>query len=134
MYREVTQGIVIEATPEYVPEHSNPIHKLYYFSYRIRVTNENAFPVKLLSRQWVIRDGTGACRKVSGEGVIGIQPEIGPGQSFEYESFCPLPTPTGNMRGSYRLAKPDGETLECSIPLFFLRDTRSFAKSKAWVI
>lgn len=140
MYAAHSHGMLVQAFPQFIPEHSNPAHRLYYFSYRIRITNQNSTTVRLLSREWIIQDGNGLKRKVSGEGVVGLQPEIHPGESFEYESFCPLPTPTGNMRGSYFFVRASEKTpgqeesFECEIPLFFLRDVRSFANSKAFVI
>lgn len=125
MYREISNGVQIDVTPAFVPEESIPDASYYFFSYTIRIKNVSEVPAQLLSRHWIITDGKGAMRQVQGEGVIGKQPKLEPGESFEYTSFCPLPTPTGNMRGSYYMVNDRGEKFEVRIPLFFLRDTRS---------
>ncbi len=123
MYSETTQGILIEAQPQFVADESKPDEGYYYFSYKIRITNRGEKPAQLISRHWIIKDGTGDSREVRGDGVIGKQPLLEPGQSFEYTSFCPLPTPTGNMRGSYLMVDATGESFEAKIPLFFLRQS-----------
>jgi ApaG protein len=122
MYRESTDGIVVEVNPTYLREHSDPSQRLFVFTYEVTISNESRKPVRLVSRHWVIRDGDGAEREVEGEGVVGEQPHLIPGASFTYSSFCPLPTPTGSMRGTYTMARDDGTEFEAKIPLFFLRD------------
>lgn len=134
MYREITNGLQIDVEPEYVPEQSNPCMGLYFFSYTVKITNLSQRPAQVLRRYWMIRDGQGRVREVRGDGVVGMQPTIEPGGTFEYSSFCPLPTPTGNMRGEYLWTNDAGEHFKSTIPLFFLRDTRTFANSPAWVI
>ncbi|MBI3542229.1 MAG: Co2+/Mg2+ efflux protein ApaG [Deltaproteobacteria bacterium] len=129
MYRESTHHeelqIEVQAEPAYVKEESRPDDRYFFFSYTIRIKNTGDVPAKLVSRHWIITDGTGTVREVKGEGVIGQQPRLAPGESYEYTSFCPLPTPTGNMRGSYLMVTDDGKTFEVKIPLFFLRDLGS---------
>ena len=125
MYQEVTQDVQVVAQPRYVPEQSVPGRGYFFFAYRIRITNMSQAPVQLVSRKWLITDGHGKVQEVSGPGVVGHQPKIKPGESFEYESFCPLPTPTGNMRGSYQMVGDDGREYDIRIPLFFLRDAQS---------
>ena len=125
MYCEVTQGIRIEVEPVFVPEQSRPESSYFVFSYRIRITNEGGVPCQLLRRHWIITDGNGVVHEVKGPGVVGEQPEIAPGESFEYSSFCPLPTPTGNMRGTYQMTAQNKTEYDVKIPLFFLRDLRN---------
>lgn len=122
MYRESTDGILVEVNPTYLREHSNPSQRLFVFTYEVTISNESRQAIRLVARHWVIRDGDGAEREVKGEGVVGEQPHLIPGASFTYSSFCPLPTPTGSMRGAYMMVRDDGTEFEAKIPLFFLRD------------
>jgi ApaG protein len=126
MYRETTDGVLVEVIPTYLREHSDPTQKLFVFSYEVTITNESRAPVKLSARHWVIRDGDGVERQVEGEGVVGEQPHLLPGASFTYSSYCPLPTPTGSMRGTYHMVRDDGTEFEVKIPLFFLRDLAQY--------
>jgi ApaG protein len=126
MYREITREIEVQVEPSYSAEHSRPERSEFVFVYKIRITNLGARKAQLLARHWIITDGAGPVHEVKGPGVVGQQPELPPGASFEYSSYCPLPTPTGNMRGSYRMLGEDGEEFEVKIPLFFLRDLRNF--------
>jgi ApaG protein len=126
MYRETTDGILIEVNPSYLREHSDPVKHLFVFAYEVTITNESRQPVRLVARHWVIRDGDGAEREIAGEGVVGDQPRLIPGGSFTYSSFCPLPTPTGSMRGTYLMVREDGTKFEAKIPLFFLRDLAQY--------
>jgi ApaG protein len=120
MYREITRDIQVVAEPQFLPQESTP--ETFVFGYKIRITNLGEEPAQLLSRHWIITDGRGTVREVKGEGVIGEQPRLEPGQSYEYTSFCPLPTPSGNMRGTYMMVGDDEESFTVKIPLFFLRD------------
>lgn len=123
MYREITNGIQIEVEPEFIPEQSKPEQGYYFFNYRVRIQNLSDNQRQLINRFWVITDGSGKKEKVYGPGVVGKQPSLAPGESFEYSSFCPLPTPTGNMRGEYEMLDlTTGEKFRARIPLFFLRD------------
>jgi ApaG protein len=80
---------------------------------------------QLISSHWIITDGAGIVHEVKGPGVIGEQPQLKPGEKFEYSSFCPLKTPTGNMRGTFQMVNHLGAQFDVKVPLFFLRDTRS---------
>lgn len=123
----ITRGIQVEVESTYVPDQSNPEARQFFFSYRIRIKNQGRATVKLLTRHWIITDGNGLTEEVRGPGVIGQQPELGTDQSFEYESFCPLRTPTGTMRGSYEmLLLETGERFEVEIPQFFLVEPDHF--------
>jgi ApaG protein len=122
MYREITQGIEIEVRPEYRPEESRPEQHVFIFAYHITITNRSELPVQLISRHWIITDGMGAAHEVKGEGVVGEQPKLAPGQSHSYSSYCPLPTRTGNMRGTFQMVNDLGASFDVRIPLFFLRD------------
>src|SRR5665213_2555054 len=101
MFQAVTQDIKIEVEPSYVQDQSNPTQAYYFFSYKARITNESQVTVTLVSRHWIITDGFGQIEEVVGPGVIGQQPTLKPSESFEYQSFCPLATPTGSMQGTY---------------------------------
>ncbi len=123
--RALTNGIQIEVESSYVPEHSDP-HS-FFFKYRVRIENSGEKPVQLLSRHWIITDGNGHIEEVKGPGVIGQQPRLQPGQAFEYESFCPLATATGFMRGTYQMVcLKSGDHFDVEIPQFFLVEPSSF--------
>jgi ApaG protein len=125
MYYESTQGIEVEVTPEFIPGESKPLEAQFLFSYHITIRNKGETEVQLMTRHWIITDGAGVVREVKGPGVIGEQPKLRPGEKFEYSSFCPLSTPTGNMRGTFQMVNHLGAQFDVKIPLFFLRDTRS---------
>jgi len=125
MYYEMTQGIEIEVTPEYLPAESSPQASKFVFAYTITITNKGDTEVQLVSRHWIITDGEGTIHEVKGPGVIGEQPKLKPGQKHKYSSFCPLPTPTGNMRGTFQMVNNLGAKFDVKIPLFFLRDLRN---------
>jgi ApaG protein len=124
MYYEITQGIEVQVVPEYVPSESNALESQFVFSYQITISNKGDTEVQLMSRHWIITDGAGKVREVKGPGVIGEQPKLRPGEKFEYSSFCPLTTPTGNMRGTFQMVNHLGAKFDVKVPLFFLRDTR----------
>lgn len=125
--RAISQGIEVEAQSFFVPEQSDIHHGRYFFSYRIRISNHGERPVQLLARAWTITDGCGRIETVEGAGVIGQQPKLHPGDSFEYESFCPLGTPTGTMKGRYQmLCLESGDNFHAEIPAFFLIEPGSF--------
>jgi len=123
MYYETTQGIEIEVTPEFLPAQSTPAQ--FVFAYHITITNRGDTDVQLISRHWIITDGAGVVHEVKGDGVIGEQPKLKPSEKHKYSSFCPLPTPTGNMRGTFQMVNHLGAKFDVRIPLFFLRDLRS---------
>lgn len=120
MSQATTRGIRVTVTPSYEPRRSDPSSSRFFFSYHVRIENGGADNVQLLSRHWVITDARGAVENVRGPGVVGHQPRLGPGQAFEYDSFCPLHTPVGTMHGTYTLVTEAGETFEAEIPLFHL--------------
>lgn len=122
IYSETTGQIRIEVEPRYVPEHSMPEHDRYVFTYTVKIKNLGNRPVQLISRHWIITDGRGRSEQVKGPGVVGQQPIIQPGETYTYSSFCPLQTPTGNMRGRYIMVDDRQREFEVAIPLFFLRD------------
>ena len=115
-----TNDIVVRVSVSYLPEQSEPGKGRWFWAYHIRIENEGEARVKLVSREWSIRDGRGALHEVRGEGVVGEKPVIEPGQSFDYVSGCPLSTPSGIMRGHYRMQVPDGRSFEVEIPAFSL--------------
>ncbi len=123
-YAERTDNIEIKVEPFYVPEQSSPESDYYFFAYKVTIVNHGQSPMQLTHRHWIIVDGKRRVQEVRGEGVVGVQPTIKPGDSFEYSSFCPLPTPTGNMRGSYDMLNENGEKISVNIPVFFLRDLK----------
>lgn len=120
MYSETTRSIRISVEPFYVAEQSEPAQERWVFGYRVTIENQGAETVRLLSRYWRITDGLGRVVEVRGEGVVGEQPRLEPGESFRYTSGTPLPTPSGIMVGSYQMTTGDGERFEVAIPAFSL--------------
>lgn len=116
----VTHGIRVETSPFYIPEQSDPPTSRFVFGYRIRIANQSDVAIQVRARRWVIVDADGETKIVEGEGVVGQQPEIGPGQAFVYSSFCPLETHWGTMEGEFILRDDAGETLRVAIGRFFL--------------
>lgn len=116
----VTEGIRVETESYYVSERSDPKADQYFFAYRIRITNEGLEPAKLVRRHWVIMDSLGEVQEVRGHGVVGEQPRLLPGETFEYTSACPLTTPVGSMRGTYRMLRDDGQSFDVEIAEFML--------------
>ena len=121
MYVEVTQDVAVRVEPVFVANQSRPEESYYFFAYKVQLKNQRKTPIQLLSRHWVITDGNGHVEEVQGPGVVGEQPRLESGQTYEYTSFCPLPTVTGNMRGTYNMVTDDGERFDVEIPLFFFR-------------
>jgi ApaG protein len=115
-----THGIRIEVESAYIPERSAPEVGQYFFAYRVRISNLGTETAQLISRRWVITDGDGHQEVVEGPGVVGEQPELAPGRSFEYTSFCPLPTPVGTMHGTYRMVTANGASFDAVIAPFSL--------------
>lgn len=104
MSDRVTEGVRVQVRSFFVPFQSRPEASAYLFAYRVRITNEShPTTVKLVSRRWIITDAQGRVQEVKGQGVVGEQPELAPGQSFEYESACPLRSSTGMMEGEYEM-------------------------------
>ena len=113
-------SFAVRVRVRYVAEQSDPEAGIYLFAYTIRVENTGDIGAQLLSRHWIITDGNGKVEEVRGPGVVGEQPRLSPGQSFEYTSACPLSTPVGTMRGSYQCLAADGTPFETAIPEFLL--------------
>ena len=122
MYRStaVTRSVRVEVESRYVPERSRPERDFHFFVYTVRISNEGPRAVKLLSRHWVITDAEGQVQEVQGLGVVGEQPRLQPGGSFEYTSACPLPTAIGTMHGTYEMEDEAGERFEAQIAAFTL--------------
>ena len=118
----ITRGIRVHVESEYAPEKSQPSQNQWFFLYTIRITNEGRETVKLLSRHWIITDGMGVMREVRGPGVVGKQPLLEPGESFEYTSGCDLTTPFGSMRGTYHMITDAQERFDVDIPIFTLTE------------
>ena len=116
----VTEGIRVQVEARYSEPHSSPEKGRWFFLYTIRVSNEGPETLTLRSRHWIINDGTGRVEEVRGEGVVGEQPEIHPGDAFEYTSGCPLPTPFGSMEGNYEMIRGDGSSFRARIAAFEL--------------
>jgi len=115
-----TRGVRVHVKSAYVPERSSPAENHFFFAYRVRISNEGDETVQLLTREWIITDGDGHVERVTGPGVVGEQPVLGPGEAFEYTSFCPLRTPIGSMHGSYQMVSARGERFDATIAPFSL--------------
>src|SRR5215470_16194925 len=120
MYSETTRSIKITVRPFYLDQHSEPNESRYVWAYHVRIENEGGETVQLRRRHWQITDGFGRQQEVRGPGVVGEQPVLKPGQSFEYTSSCPLTTSSGFMVGDYEMETPTGETFLIHIPAFSL--------------
>ena len=110
----------VSVTTQYIAEQSDPSEDSYAFAYTITVNNTGKLPAQLISRHWIIVDGLGHTEEVKGLGVVGHQPLLKPGESFQYSSGCRLRTPTGTMHGSYFCVAEDGERFEAPVALFVL--------------
>jgi ApaG protein len=113
-----TRGIRIEVESEYLADRSD--RETYYFAYHVTITNEGDETAQLVSREWVITDENGNVERVQGPGVVGETPVLEPGDTFEYSSFCPLPTSMGTMHGSYTMRTRGGESFQARIDPFTL--------------
>ncbi len=120
MYSAKTNGVHVDVEPIYLEDESDPDDSQYFWAYSIDIRNDRDETVQLLSRHWVITDGTGMREDVRGLGVVGEQPMIEPGHSFSYTSGCPLTTPSGIMAGTYQMASADGQMFTVNIPAFSL--------------
>jgi ApaG protein len=120
MYRATTRSIEVAVTPQFLDERSSPANNYYFWAYTIEIVNRGSETVQLVSRHWRITDASGRVQEVRGPGVVGEQPVLGPGQSFQYTSGVPLPTPSGFMAGSYNMVSTDGERFDIEIPAFSL--------------
>ena len=120
MYERSTRGIRVAVRPAFLDDQSDPDDHRYMWSYTVTIENKGPETVQILSRYWHITDGRGVVKEVNGEGVVGAQPVIAPGQKFEYTSGCPLPTASGYMVGKYKVRSSTGEAFEAEIPAFLL--------------
>ncbi|MBC2771584.1 Co2+/Mg2+ efflux protein ApaG [Rhizobium sp. AQ_MP] len=120
MYRALTRDIEVQVEPYYLEEQSDPDDSRYVWGYRIVISNHSAKAVRLTHRYWHITDQNGQVDEVSGPGVVGEQPRLDPGDTYEYSSGCPLDTPSGMMYGTYRMETDDGESFDVEIPAFSL--------------
>ena len=114
----VTEGVTVRVAVNFLPEQSRVDAGKWFWAYHIRIENDSAQRFQLLSRHWRITDGRGNVNFVDGEGVVGEQPLLEPGQTHDYVSGCPLGTPQGSMEGHYTMQRPDGSLFEVSIPFF----------------
>lgn len=120
MYAQTTHDITISVKPVYLEDQSEPDEGRYLWAYHIRIENQGDDTVQLLTRYWKITDAHGRVQEVRGDGVVGEQPVIEPGDAYEYASGCPLETPSGFMVGSYRLLTEEGDEIDVGIPPFSL--------------
>jgi ApaG protein len=118
----ITRGVRVRVESEYAPDRSQPGTGQWFFLYTVTIANEGAETVQLLTRHWIITDGTGKVEEVRGPGVVGKQPTLRPGESFEYTSGCPLRTPFGVMEGTYEMVTEGGERFDAKIAPFTLSE------------
>ena len=120
MYSSTTHSITVTVKPIFLPDQSSPSDNHFVWAYRVRIENNGRQTVQLKRRCWRITDGYGRLQEVRGAGVVGEQPVLKPGQSFEYTSGTPLPTPSGIMVGTYEMESETGELFDVDIPAFSL--------------
>ncbi len=118
MYHSESNGYTIQVRTAFDLNQSNPLQRHFLYRYTVTITNVAGTPAKLMSRTWLIEDATGEVRKVEGPGVIGEHPWFGRGESFQYSSFCPLPTLAGKMRGQFHMRAEDGGEFSIDTPSF----------------
>ena len=120
MYRAVTRNIEVKVTPRFLPERSSHEKRYFFWAYTIEISNQGRETVQLKTRHWRITDALGRIQEVRGAGVVGEEPVLEPGKSFEYTSGVPLPTPSGFMAGTYGMVSGAGERFSIDIPAFSL--------------
>ncbi len=120
MYTDLRYLIRVDAHSTYIAEQSDPSEKRFVFTYTVSIHNEGTLPAQLLHRYWKITDGDGLVREVHGDGVVGEQPTIVPGDAFNYTSGAVLETAVGTMEGYFEMVSADGETFRAAIPVFSL--------------
>ena len=120
-YEATTDAIRVTVRPLYLDGQTDMMSGRFVFGYFVRIENESSREVQLLRHHWVISDGRGKVQQVEGDGVVGLQPIIGPGRAHEYNSFCVLETFEGSMEGTYLMERDDGERFRVNIPRFNLR-------------
>lgn len=114
----MTRDLIVRVSVSYLQEQSDPAKARWFWAYHIRLENEGVQAVQLLTRHWIITDGRGGRQEVRGDGVVGAQPLLAPGGTYDYVSGCPLQTPTGAMEGSFHMVGADGKTFDARIPRF----------------
>ena len=127
-FAATTGSITVRVAVSYLPEQSHPALGRWFWAYHVRVENHGDDSVQLISRHWRISDGRGQTSEVEGEGVVGEQPLIMPGGAYDYVSGCPLPTPSGIMRGTYQMVDADGNDFDIAIPPFSLDSPQADAR------
>jgi ApaG protein len=120
MYSSVTRAIRVIVEPHYLDDQSSPSDDHYVWAYQVQIRNEGSETVQLVNRHWRITDAMGRVQEVRGEGEVGEQPTLKPGDAFEYTSGTPLSTPSGIMVGTYEMETPAGERFDVAIPAFSL--------------
>lgn len=125
-FEATTHEVRVEVRPVYLSEPSNPAAGHYVFTYHVRISNLSSRPVQLKARHWLITDAYGGTERVDGPGVVGQQPWLKPGETFEYSSFCPLTTPTGSMQGTYSMEDKQGRAFDVAIPIFILSEPNHY--------
>ena len=120
MYSATTRGIRVTVKPVYLEEQSSPSDSHFVWAYQVQIENTGNETVQLLNRYWRITDSLGRVQEVRGAGVVGEQPQLKPGESYEYASGTPLSTPSGIMVGSYEMECPNGERFDVEVPAFSL--------------
>lgn len=120
MEKAVTRDVEVQVESFFLPAQSEPDEQVYSFAYRVKLRNLGGETVQLLSRHWLITDSNGQQRNVRGPGVVGEQPVLAPGESFEYVSGSQLETPVGTMEGTYQMVNGEGEPFDVQIPMFTL--------------
>ena len=120
MYTATTRNITVRVQPQFLAEQSDPVSDQYVWLYTINIENGGTEAVQLLNRHWIITNAVGHVEEVQGPGVIGEQPVLQPGDSFQYTSGCPLRTPSGMMVGTYEMVGPGDERFDIDIPAFSL--------------
>ena len=118
----VTHGVRVAVRAEYAPDRSRPADRQWFFFYTITISNESPETVQLISRHWIITNAEGEVQNVQGDGVVGEQPVLAPGESFTYTSFCQLETSFGRMEGTYQMRSPSGESFDIVIAAFTLSE------------
>ena len=120
MYRAITRHIEVTVEPNFLPERSSLEKRQFFWSYTVVITNSGAETVQLKTRHWLITDAAGRMQEVRGEGVVGEQPVLAPGERFEYTSGVPLPTASGFMEGTYQMVTDSGEPFTIDVPALSL--------------
>jgi ApaG protein len=120
MSNALTNGIVVTVRSQYIPERSSVSGRQYAFAYTVKIANQGDVTARLESRHWIITDAGGRVEEVRGPGVVGVQPRLRPGESFEYTSWCVLATPSGEMRGTYQMITDAGAPFDAQIAPFRL--------------